>query len=100
MERKVSRLAQPSDRQEIERDVPPNNKEHHEMFLKVLRDPSPISPERALELRRSKSRSREMARTNASFVSSNMQSTIGNSISNNKMITRYQRLFEEERAKV
>ena len=68
----MSRLAQPLDRPEIERGVPGNDKEHHELFLKVLRDPSPISPERALELRRSKSRSREIARTNNSFVSSNM----------------------------
>ena len=31
--------------------VRPNMKEHHELFAAVMRDPSPISPERAQELK-------------------------------------------------
>ena len=50
--KRVQRLATPVDRPMVEAEVVrPNQKEHHEHFAAVLRDPSPISPERARELK-------------------------------------------------
>ena len=42
----VEKLSTPIVRVPIDRGIPPNAKEHHELFAGVLRDPSPISPER------------------------------------------------------
>ena len=52
MRKRVERLSTPIDRPMVEVEVVrPNDKEHHEHFAAVLRDPSPISPERARELK-------------------------------------------------
>lgn len=52
MKKKVDRLSTPVKRPMVEIDtVRPNMKEHHELFAAVLRDKSPITPERARELK-------------------------------------------------
>ena len=52
MKRKVERLSTPVDRPMIEIEtVRTNEKEYHALFAAVLRDPSPISAERARELK-------------------------------------------------
>lgn len=56
MQKKIERLAVPNEKPMVERDVPANETEHHELFANFLRDPSPISPERAKVLRRGASR--------------------------------------------
>ena len=53
--KKVSKLAVPIDHPTVDRGVPPSNKEQESLFKAVLRDPSPISPERAKDLRTKKS---------------------------------------------
>ena len=42
----AEKLSTPIVRIPVDRGIPPNNKEHHDLFVGVLRDPSPISPER------------------------------------------------------
>ena len=66
----MQRLATPLDRPMVETEVVrPNPKENHDHFAAVLRDPSPISPERARELKsvHSGSFSARSARVNNSY---------------------------------
>ena len=62
--KKVDKLSVPLDRPSVERGVAPNDKEHHNLFAAFLRDPSPISPDRALEHKRGNSR---QSRTSGAF---------------------------------
>ena len=52
MQRKVEHLSTPIERPMVEAEiVRPSQREHHNFFAAVLRDPSPISPGRAREMK-------------------------------------------------
>ena len=55
-EKHANKLSVPMDRTSVYRGVRPNDKEYHDLFAAVLRDPSPISPERAHQHKRGNSR--------------------------------------------
>ena len=69
----------PNVRDAVERGVEPNDKAHHDLFAKVLRDPRPISPEHS---RKNVSQNRDVSarRSAAESMSTlaNVQTTLNN----------------------
>ena len=61
VEKSVTRLAVPTEHIAVERGVPNNDTEYNHLFQALLRDPSPISPERAKDYKRQRSASRNGA---------------------------------------
>ena len=90
----------PQARPMVERGIAPNNKEQHQLFASVLRDPSPISPERAVQLKSKRGGSRSGAMS--ARLTAPMSRSISplNSMNQTWNKSRIEKLIKQEQDKI